>query len=307
MNDDIDLSDLEGEDRETAIALLAAFEGVGLDRPSPVGSTTADAEAAALLARAFDGIHLDRPAPGDPGIPAAAPVTPAARVVSLLPRPASRLRSPVWLAGAAAAVVALTLTVTLSPGGSSVAWAAEPTTPTAGDREASATACGTPVARGLGDLESSGSASVTGADPAPAPERAPGVPESLPPLAVLDIRGDGALAIYQDSTWQVICLLTREGDAWVDQGISVGPGTGTSTPGVVFGSRTSWVGGDSVAYLGGSVPPGTSKVTFDLSDGTTVQASVLGITFAAWFPGERNYVPGSLVTYDANGSPQRWA
>lgn len=33
-------------------------------------------------------------------------------------------------------------------------------------------------------------------------------------------------------------------------------------------------------------------------------AAAVDTTFATWFPGERNYVPGSLVTYDANGSPQ---
>jgi hypothetical protein len=54
----------------------------------------------------------------------------------------------------------------------------------------------------------------------------------LLPLAVLDIRGDGALAIYENPTWRGTWLLAREGDVWVDQGISVGPGPGTSTPGV---------------------------------------------------------------------------
>jgi hypothetical protein len=304
MNDHVELSDLEGDDRATAPALFAAFQTVKLDRPSPARSTAEDVHTAALLARAFDGIHLNRPAPGDHSTPAAAPATRPARIVALPPRPATRRRAPVWLAGAAAAVLALALTVTLAPGGSTAAWAAEPTTPTSGDRAAAATACGAPLARGLGDLEWSGGATADGAL-ASAPGAGPTVPQSLPPLAVLDIRGDGALAIYQNPTWQVTCLLAREGDLWVDQGISVGPGPGASTPGVVFGSRTSWIGGDSVAYLGGSVPPGTTKVTFDLSDGTTVQASLMGTTFAAWFPGERNYVPASLVTYDANNSPHR--
>lgn len=303
MNTHIDLSDLEGEDSDTATALLAAFEGVALDRPSLARCTAEDEQTAELLAQAFDGIRLNRPAPVRTTTPGA-PAIPPARVVALTTRSAGRRRSRVWLAGAVAAVLALTLTVAVSPGGSSVAWAAEPAAPTQADRDAAAIACGAPLARGLGALESSGSASLPGADPSVAPESAPGVPESLPPLAVLDIRGDGALAIYQDPTWQVTCLLTRETGSWVDQGILVGPGPATGTPGLLFGSRTSWVGGDSVSYLGGSVPAGTTNVTFDLNDGSTVRASVLGTTFAAWYPGERNYVPGSLMTYDANGSPQ---
>ncbi len=305
MNDQVDFSDLEPDDRDTARALLTAFDGVGLHRPSPVRAAAQDTHTAALLEQAFDGVRLDRPTPWSAHQPDASPATPAARIVVLPARSTGRRRSHAWLAGAAAAVLALTLTLTLAPGGTSVAWAAEPRTPTAADVEAVATACRAPLARGLGDLESSGGSTTGDGAPAPAPGEGPTVPESLPPLAVLDIRGDGALAIYQDPTWQVTCLLAREGGAWVDQGISVGPGPSTSTPGAVFGSRTTWIGGDSVAYLGGSVPPGTTKVTFDLSDGTTVQASLLGTTFAAWFPGERNYVPGSLITYDANNSPHR--
>jgi hypothetical protein len=304
MNDQVDFPDLEPDDRDTARALLAAFDGVGLHRPSPVRAAAEDAHTAALLELAFDGVRLDRTIPGGAYPPAASPARPAPRMTVLRGRSTRRRRSRVWLSGAAAAVMALALTLSLAPGGSSGAWAAEPSTPTSADEEAAAAACGAPLARGLGDLESSGSASTDGSR-APAPGEGPVVPESLPPLAVLDIRGDGALAIYQDPTWQVTCLLARDGSAWVDQGISVGPGPSTSTPGVIFGSRTTWMGGGSVAYLGGTVPPGTTKVTFDLSDGTTVQASLLGTTFAAWFPGERSYVPGSLMTYDANSSPPR--
>ena len=302
MNDQVDLSDLEPEDRDTARAVLAAFAGIELHQPFTVATAAEDAKAAVALEEAFDGVRLGRPAPGRT---TTGGISPPARIVALPGRTDGPRRAPVvWLSGAAVAVVALVLTVMLAPGGSSVAWSAVPTAPTAGDREAAAAVCGAPLARGLGELESSGGASVDGAPaPAPAPEPGEIAPESLPPLAVLDIRGDGALAVYQNRTWQVACLLTREAGAWVDQGITVGPGPGTSTPGAIFGSSTAWAGGDFVAYLGGSVPPGTTKVTFDLSDGTTVRASLVGDTFAAWFPGDRSYVPGSLLTYGADELP----
>ena len=214
-------------------------------------------------------------------------------------------RAPVvWLSGAAVAVVALVLTVMLAPGGSSVAWSAVPTAPTAGDREAAAAVCGAPLARGLGELESSGGASVDGAPaPAPAPEPGEIAPESLPPLAVLDIRGDGALAVYQNRTWQVACLLTREAGTWV-----VGHHSRTR-PGHKHARRhlreQHRVGRWRFRGLPGRqcLPPGTTKVTFDLSDGTTVRASLVGDTFAAWFPGDRSYVPGSLLTYGADELP----
>lgn len=297
MSDHIDLSEIEPQDRDTARALIAAFAGVELHQPFTVATAEEDATAAAALEEAFDGIRLDRPAPG--GTTTGGTATEG---VFKPGRTTGRRRGHVlWLSGAAMAVVALVLTVTLTPGGSSVAWSAQPTAPTEVDREAAGEACGAPLARGLGELESSGSAAVDGAA-APAPEPGESAPVSLPPLAVLDIRGDGALAVYQDRTWQVACLLTREGGAWVDQGITVGPAS--STPGAMFGSSTAWVGGDSVTYLGGSVPSGTTKVTFDLSDGTTVRASLLGDTFAAWFPGDRSYVPGSLLTYGADGRPR---
>lgn len=304
MTHQLDFADLEPDDRGTALALFAAFKGVGLHRPSPVGSAEADELTAVLLEKAFDAVRLERPTPGADHDPGSARANGAPGLVVLPARKDAGRPGRAWAAAAAAAVLVLALVLTLAPGGSSVVWAAEPSTPTAADREAVATACSAPLARGLGDLESSGTARTDGV-PAPDPGPGPTVPESLPPLAVLDIRGDGALAIYQDPTWQVTCLLARERGAWVDQGISVGPGPSTMTPGVVFGSRTTWIDGDSVAFLGGSVAPGTSKVTFDLSDGTTVRASLLGTTFAAWFPGERAYVPGSLVVYDSNNTPHR--
>lgn len=291
MNDHIDLSEIEPQDRDTARALIVAFAGVELHQPFTVATAEEDATTAAALEEAFDGIRLDRPAPGGATKGVSPPAATAGR----------RRGHVVWLSGAAVAVVAMVLTVMLAPGGSSVAWSAQPTAPTEVDREVAAAVCGAPLARGLGELESSGSAAVDGSA-ALAPEPGESAPVSLPPLAVLDIRGDGALAVYQDRTWQVACLLAREGGAWVDQGITVGPAS--SAPGAMFGSSTAWVGGDSVTYLGGSVPSGTTKVTFDLSDGTTVRASLVGDTFAAWFPGDRSYVTGSLVMYGADGRPR---
>jgi hypothetical protein len=293
MNDPLDLSDLETDDVATAAALQAAFSGVTLDRPTPGADVRVDEDTAAAIQHAFGDVVLDRPVPTE---------MTRADVIVLPARP--RRRPLAWLVAAAAAVVALTVALTLLPGRDAVAWASEPSTATAADVVVAQKACSAPLARGLGDLQQSGSASVDGTTPA-APPPSPGdagPPTALPPLAVLDVRGDGALAVYQDATWQVVCLLRRENGTWVDQGISVGPGRAAAPPGLVFGGGTSWAGGDQVSYVGGAVPTGTATVTFTLSDGSTVRASLLGTTFAAWFPGGASVVPGSLAAFDATGT-----
>ena len=80
------------------------------------------------------------------------------------------------------------------------------------------------------------------------------------------------------------------------------PGASTSTPGVVAGSATLPVDGERVSTLSGAVPAGTTRVTFRLDDGRTVEASVFGSTWAAWFPGDAQVEPGSFTAYDAAGT-----
>ena len=49
------------------------------------------------------------------------------------------------------------------------------------------------------------------------------------------------------------------------------------------------------------VPEGAARVTFRLDDGTVVQASLLGTTWAAWFPGADRIDAASITAYDADG------
>lgn len=286
--------DLDPLDRATALDLLAAFDGVRLDRPSPVVEQREDADTAARLEEAFSAVTNVRPSP-------AAENLPGASLVPLPGRRGRRTRVP-WLAAAAAAVL-LATAVVLWPSGSSVAWAAEPRATSAADRADVQAACSAPLSRGLGQLEGSGSAAVA-AGTAPAAPGAPATdlpPSQLPPLSVLDVRGDVAFAVYQDATWTVTCLLRSDDGRWIDQGIQVGPGSSGATPGIVGSGGTQTVDGEAVTTVTGTAPTGASRVTFRLDDGTAVQASVLGTTWAAWFPGSATIDPATITAYDASG------
>lgn len=293
-------ADLPAEDRATAEALVAAFASTTLERPSPVTTDAEDAETAELLATAFDGVVLDRPSP--PRVAPSVSGADAGAQLVALPAPPHRRRSR-WVAGLAAAAAAVLIAgaVLVGPGGSSSAWAAEPTTPSAQDTAAITAACAAPLSRGLGDLQSSGSASVDGGE-APAPELGDGPPTQLPPLVSLDLRGDIAFAVYQDADWTVSCVVKDDGGTWRDQGLQVGPGPSSVTSGIVAGGSTQLADGEQITTVSGSVPPGTQRVTFQLDDGTVVTASVVGSTWAAWFPGGSRIVPGSITAYDAAGA-----
>lgn len=285
--------DLDAEPRETARLLQEAFAGVRLDRPSPVTTAEQDAETAQLVASAFDGVGMAAPAP-------VAEPAPQAELVALPTRRKAR-RWPALLAAAAAAALVATA-VLLGPTGSSPAWAAEPRTPSSSDVDAIAAACVAPLARGLGQLQSSGALSVDGSPvDVPMPE-APQPPSSLPPLLVLDIRGDVAFAVYQDATWTVTCVAVQDGDGWRDQGVQAGPGSSDPQPGIVASGGIATVAGEQVTTVTGSVPEGTARVTFRLDDGTEVVASVRGSTWAAWFPGDRRLDPSSITAYDGSGA-----
>lgn len=286
--------DLDDDVRETARQLQDAFGGVHLDRPSPATSPEQDAETASRVAAAFDGVSLDAPAPSRGSAPAADLV--------VLPASRRRRRWPVLISAAAAAAV-VGAAVLLGPSGSTPAWASEPRTTSPSDVEAVGAACAAPLARGLGDLQASGAVSVDGAPvDAPAPGALAGPPTTLPPLVALDVRGDVAFAVFQDAAWTVTCVAVEDGGAWRDQGVQVGPGSSGQQPGVVSGGGTATVAGQQITTVSGVVPAGTARVTFRLDDGTQVRASVVGTTWAAWFPGDRRLDPTSITAYAASGS-----
>lgn len=297
---------LNEADRHTASRLIDAFAGVVYNHSSPATNADADADTAARLALAFSSVVL--PPRGAESTSAITPDDGVVAPVALLrQRPRRRpLRWASWLAAAAVASV-VAGAMLLGPTGSSTAWAAEPRTPSSSERAGIDDACGAPLARGLGAVEWSHVDAVGGSaqpgDVRPGNDMEVAGPTDLPRLAALDLRGDIAFAIYQDSTWTVSCVVRSTADGWRDQGIQVGPGSVGLMPGVIAGSATVLTDGETITTLNGALAPGTTRVTFRLDDGTEVEASVVGDSWAAWIPGVGRFDPTSLKAYDADGNP----
>lgn len=175
-----------------------------------------------------------------------------------------------------------------APNSAPAAWASVPENLSVSEKEQIAKVCSLPLERGLGELESSnlvrldGKASdlqgnqILGGNSA----------QSLPPLVVVDIRGGSGIAIFSDSKTQVICPIVKDGPYWRDQGISVLPNPGELVPGLSYGGSASMMGGQTIAYITGKAPLGTTSVSLELSDGQIVTASLNGSMYLAWVPAD---------------------
>ena len=285
---------LDSEARVAAQSLLDAFSHIRLDRPSPATTKAQDADTSGLVAAAFDGVRLQREPETFPGA-----VPPALHVA-----PLSRRRHRRWLAltAAAASVAAVTVTLALMTTSSSPAWASEPSTPSPQDITAISAACTAPLERDVSDSLSSGVGSVNGAA-APSAAPASTVPDSLPPLAALDLRGDIAFAVYQDSTRTATCVAKRDNTGWHDQDLQLGPGIANTQPGVIAAGGSTTLAGEQITTITGAAPVAAARVTFQLDDGTQVRASLLNLTWAAWFPGNHHIETGTLRAFDSAGNP----
>ena len=171
-----------------------------------------------------------------------------------------------WIAVAAAGVIgAVALNVT-GPAAPSMAWSPEPRSISQTETSHIGDVCADVVRKDIG---------------------------ALPPLVALDVRGTGGVGIYQDFEQQVVCFLRSADDRWEAFGVSVGTATDVLPVGLISSGGTSTTDGQSVNFVTGAVPPGTKKVTFELTDGRLVTASVYGTTFAAWFEGDVGFAPGT--------------
>jgi hypothetical protein len=189
------------------------------------------------------------------------------------------------------AIAASVLIVALSqfsPLTSGAAWASDPQILSASEKLLIVEACSVPLRKGLGELETSG-ASSSGRNGPAMPSDMGAVPEltlSLPPLTVVDIRNDRGIALFSDSQSSVTCPLVKSDGVWKDQGISVIPNPGESLPGVSYGGSTTFNDGNSISYVTGIAPSGTTAVKIALVDGRTMTASLTGLTYLAWVPSD---------------------
>jgi hypothetical protein len=302
-------------DAQTASDLVVAFAGVRLARPTP-GAEPMLAEVVELPIA-----HKKRRAWAVLAAASAAVVALAAGLV-LMPNNSA----PAWAASpgkatgaqraAATALCARNLGTQTGAGttvvGVSSGSAVSISTSSTAGTQVFGGPVPTPDANGVitlssGVVQSSGMATPTALPPGMEP---PGglsaFPTSLPPLAALDVRGDAALAMFQNKEWTVACLLSTKQEPWSVVSMSFSPGAPTkiSAPAVVdFGSVATWAGSAGVSMVGGSVGPKTTRVTVTLPDGTVAHATVSDGRFVSWFPGQVSGTAApSVRAYDSTGT-----
>jgi hypothetical protein len=143
---------------------------------------------------------------------------------------------------------------------------------------------------------------------APATDTAPpALPTSLPPLVVVDRRGDHALAVFEDASWSFACMLSIDGGTWTADGLmaeQVATSSGQAVAmvgsmGAAISSADS--SGPAPSTVAGTVPPGVTRVTLTFADGTVADATVTHGHYAAWYPGDLGAAPPTITMYDASG------
>lgn len=271
MNDD-HRNQLDSEDELFIAKLVKDFGAVSFEQPIEVIERRSKEQQIALVSETFSHVEF-RPSISD--------ITNRAQAL----RSTSVRRPRLRLSIAAAVVLAFFLSQ-FAPNSAPAAWAIVPEDLSISEKEQIAKACSLPLERGLGVLESSNLARIDGKTPDLQSSQISGgdLSQTLPPLVVADIRGRSGIAIFSDSKAQVICPIFNDGTKWQDQGISVIPNPGELVPGISYGGSAAKVGGETISYISGKAPSSTKSVSFELSDGRIVTASLSGSMYLAWVP-----------------------
>jgi hypothetical protein len=203
-------------------------------------------------------------------------------------RPANR-RLVLVCAGAAAAtagVLALTLVEPGTPN-AFAGWTAAPTKPGHGQVISATQACSARL-RGMRVQPGRKTSSLDGAKPRPVLE---------------DTRGPYSVIVYTGGGMRVFCI---SGPSFT----SIAGAGATSQPpppaGMVMPARVSFTSRDGHAYtlIAGRTGSGVTRVTLDLTDGRSVQATTENGWFAAWWPGAVG-IPAAQVATATGTTAQR--
>lgn len=200
-------------------------------------------------------------------------------------------------AGVAAAAVAVAVVIPGAGTGTALAWTPSPRIATDVDADVARQTCALPDRTGSGPSE-------TGARGDVAP--APGV---LGPLAALDLRGNGGLAVFIDDVNVVMCMLTVVDDTpQFAGGISTARSAEASNTLTVEGGMTTGIGSNTaVSMLSGLAGP-AALVEIRVADLVPITATLMDGRFAAWWPeptlgsGTSLESPITIVSYAADGS-----
>ena len=233
-----------------------------------------------------------------PGVPSLSDEWIAQRTQHLIeevtsPSPRRRRRLVIGSAGGGAVAISAVLIGLLGPWATPAfaGWSEQPTTPTSGQLTAAEATCAT-LATNL--------ASQPGSTQSP----------TLAPLALSDVRGPYSLLVY-GTTNPALCVVGDTLASLDEDGASIGMSSGPQSPGgntVVHQSTTSQFtnpapatvpgpggavveidnatvrNGDSFSVSEGAVGSDVTGATLELSDGTSVVATVVNGLFAAWWP-----------------------
>ncbi|MGH2573022.1 MAG: hypothetical protein ACRDGU_06020 [Actinomycetota bacterium] len=204
------------------------------------------------------------------------------------PRRRLSIRSSALIAGVAAIVLIATLV--LAPSRTRLVWAAVPEVVTEQDVQAATVAC---------------QESLDAHDPSLDIRVG-----ELPPLVVLDLRGNRAVAIFRGGGEYVVCLVDTAGDSWEGSIFSAVP-YGTEETGSlplmenanVIDSGTWGEGDDMVTLVTGAVPRSVARVVFEFTvpDLGSAEATVAEGALSIWWPGGSHF-DVDIRTFRADGS-----
>ena len=121
--------------------------------------------------------------------------------------------------------------------------------------------------------------------------------------ALTDTRGPYTASIYADDTSSHLCL---QGGSLSIASTSSGPAEGDVPAGQIqlFGSGIENSSGQALTLVDGRVGAGVTSVTIDRSDGVSVQATVSGGWYLAWWPGTAHATTAELTTTTGTATQQ---
>lgn len=192
------------------------------------------------------------------------------RAVDYKPRQRRIRRLPtLGLLGTAGTAAVVAVVVTLSSGAAPAfaGWQATPTTP--------ATPAAAPAGQSCG--------------------------QGLGTAVLADSRGPYTAAIYAQGDTTAVCLS--------GSGISMASSSSSTTPVTVAAGQLQFAGGisrdsagDQLTLADGRTGSGVTAVSFDLSDGTKVQATVSAGWYMAWWPGTASATNAEVTTASGTAS-----
>lgn len=222
------------------------------------------------------------------------------------PRATSRRRPAAIALLGTSVLVAVVLVANLTSAGPTLAFSPIPSPVSDASKAAAAKVCAKIFA---GQPEAAGSTGASGGmqtgalpanRPAPTGPGVPWTPEQFPPLVALELHGTGGVALFENDTFFVACMLLANGDTFVGGSMVTwfGQGPASGLDGATFPQAE--VKGEPVQLVTGTAP--ADAVRIDVI-GTGIDGAYANVTngvFALWVPASADV--RTLVARDVSGA-----